>query len=398
MRRATGAPRVDSHLALPRRRRDRPRCRSSAVRPQRRPALDDDRAYPLSRPATPRCRRRSRPIIVRADHSRPDRLCRGAGDRRPRHEGAGRHAGRSGACGRWRPAATSRSIAAAIRRGPQTVLARLPAAHRCGARAPRVRRGRWRRRGGDVGRAGLRRRGAGGRTRVGCSRDRHPRLAAARGRSRPSSRSPCTRRRTATRRWRWATTPRGGRGGCRSTRCAHVDRVGTILLPGFLLIMQLLTIHRVAFMFGWAKPVPVAAWKFRNPRRGMMVVAAAGPAMNFLLAWIGALGLHVVPLARRDAAAGRVRCCCSCSTSCSTNLVLGAVQPAADPAARRRADRGRPAAAAARAALGAAGAGRDRAGDPGGVPRRRPSCDSAGFDFDPIRALFDTVAVPRASP
>ena len=70
---------------------------------------------------------------------------------------------------------------------------------------------------------------------------------------------------------------------------AHVDRVGTILLPGFLLIFQLLVWHNVQFMFGWAKPVPVSAWKFRDPRRGMMFVAAAGPAMNFALAWIGAL-------------------------------------------------------------------------------------------------------------
>ena len=69
----------------------------------------------------------------------------------------------------------------------------------------------------------------------------------------------------------------------------HVDRVGTILLPGFLLIFQLLTIHRVVFMFGWAKPVPVAAWKFRHPRQGMAAVAVAGPAMNFFLAWVGAL-------------------------------------------------------------------------------------------------------------
>jgi Zn-dependent protease len=76
----------------------------------------------------------------------------------------------------------------------------------------------------------------------------------------------------------------------------HVDRVGTILLPGFLLISQLLTIGRVVFMFGWAKPVPVAAWRFPNPRRGMMLVAAAGPAMNFLLAWLGALSLHALPL------------------------------------------------------------------------------------------------------
>jgi Zn-dependent protease len=80
----------------------------------------------------------------------------------------------------------------------------------------------------------------------------------------------------------------------------HIDRVGTILLPGFLLISQLLTIGRVAFMFGWAKPVPVAAWRFPNPRRGMMVVAAAGPAMNFVLAWLGMLSLHVLPLLPRS--------------------------------------------------------------------------------------------------
>jgi Zn-dependent protease len=42
-------------------------------------------------------------------------------------------------------------------------------------------------------------------------------------------------------------------------------------------------------MFGWAKPVPVSAWKFRDPRRGMAAVAVAGPAMNFFLAWVGAL-------------------------------------------------------------------------------------------------------------
>lgn len=73
----------------------------------------------------------------------------------------------------------------------------------------------------------------------------------------------------------------------------HVDRVGTILLPGFLLLFQLLTIHRVVFMFGWAKPVPVSAWKFSDPRRGMALVAIAGPAMNFFLAWLAALLMPV---------------------------------------------------------------------------------------------------------
>ena len=76
----------------------------------------------------------------------------------------------------------------------------------------------------------------------------------------------------------------------------HVDRVGTILLPGFLLVSQLLTIGHVGFMFGWAKPVPVAAWSFRNPRRGMMIVAAAGPAMNFMLAWLAGLAAHGLAL------------------------------------------------------------------------------------------------------
>ena len=70
---------------------------------------------------------------------------------------------------------------------------------------------------------------------------------------------------------------------------AHIDRFGTIILPAVLLISQLLTIGRVAFMFGWAKPVPVSAWKFPNPRRGMAIVAVAGPAMNFFLVWLGAL-------------------------------------------------------------------------------------------------------------
>jgi Zn-dependent protease len=73
----------------------------------------------------------------------------------------------------------------------------------------------------------------------------------------------------------------------------HIDRVGTILLPGFLLIVQLITLHRVAFMFGWAKPVPVSAYRFRYPRQEMALVAAAGPAMNFFLAWVAALAMHL---------------------------------------------------------------------------------------------------------
>jgi Zn-dependent protease len=78
----------------------------------------------------------------------------------------------------------------------------------------------------------------------------------------------------------------------------HVDRVGTIILPGILLATQLLTIGRVVAMFGWAKPVPVNPWRLRNPRFGMVLVAAAGPAMNFFLAWVAALVAH--PLQAMD--------------------------------------------------------------------------------------------------
>jgi Zn-dependent protease len=78
----------------------------------------------------------------------------------------------------------------------------------------------------------------------------------------------------------------------------HIDRFGTLILPGILVVVQLLTIRHIAFLFGWAKPVPVSAWRFTgrfwNPRRGMALVAAAGPAANFFLAWLGALAMHGV--------------------------------------------------------------------------------------------------------
>lgn len=72
---------------------------------------------------------------------------------------------------------------------------------------------------------------------------------------------------------------------------AHVDRVGTLIVPGLLLILNSFTGSR--FMFGWAKPVPVDPWRFRDPRRGMMLVAMAGPAINFALATLAALALHL---------------------------------------------------------------------------------------------------------
>lgn len=68
----------------------------------------------------------------------------------------------------------------------------------------------------------------------------------------------------------------------------HVDPFGTILLPGFLLLAH------SPFLFGYAKPVPVNFRALHNPRIGMVLVAAAGPAMNIGLAIVAALSFHLI--------------------------------------------------------------------------------------------------------
>ena len=67
----------------------------------------------------------------------------------------------------------------------------------------------------------------------------------------------------------------------------HVDPIGTIVLPGLLKLAG-------APVFGWAKPVPVNKWRLRNPRFGMMAVAAAGPASNLVLAALAAVALGLL--------------------------------------------------------------------------------------------------------
>ncbi|WP_114375004.1 site-2 protease family protein [Elioraea thermophila] len=81
----------------------------------------------------------------------------------------------------------------------------------------------------------------------------------------------------------------------------HLDPFGTVALPLLLFGLQMLSIGRVEFLFGWAKPVPVDPRNFRRPRQDMALVAAAGPAINLALAFaIAALG-HVVDLLPRPA-------------------------------------------------------------------------------------------------
>ena len=50
----------------------------------------------------------------------------------------------------------------------------------------------------------------------------------------------------------------------------HIDIMGLLMM--------------IVFKFGWAKPVPVNMWKFKNPKKGMAITAAAGPIANLLIA------------------------------------------------------------------------------------------------------------------
>ena len=62
----------------------------------------------------------------------------------------------------------------------------------------------------------------------------------------------------------------------------HVDPIGTIAVPGLLLLTG------APFLFGWAKPVPVNFGNLRNPKRDMIWVAGAGPLANFAMALLWA--------------------------------------------------------------------------------------------------------------
>lgn len=63
---------------------------------------------------------------------------------------------------------------------------------------------------------------------------------------------------------------------------AHIDPIGTILLPVLLIFMG-------SPPFGWAKPVPVNPYNLRNPKRDNMLISAAGPLSNLTVAFIAFL-------------------------------------------------------------------------------------------------------------
>jgi Zn-dependent protease len=69
---------------------------------------------------------------------------------------------------------------------------------------------------------------------------------------------------------------------------AHIDPFGTLILPGLLILFG------APFIFGWAKPVPVAFHRLRRPKRDMIWVALAGPLTNIALAVLCGLAFHGV--------------------------------------------------------------------------------------------------------
>lgn len=68
---------------------------------------------------------------------------------------------------------------------------------------------------------------------------------------------------------------------------AHIDPIGTVLLPILLVIMR-------APVFGWAKPVPVNPFNLRNPRRDNLWISAAGPMANILVASFSLIAIVLI--------------------------------------------------------------------------------------------------------
>jgi len=75
----------------------------------------------------------------------------------------------------------------------------------------------------------------------------------------------------------------------------HIDPIGTLLLP-------IIGIFYGGFMFGWAKPVPVSVNRLNNPKRDYMLVSAAGPISNLLLAALSFVLLMVLKMSSPESA------------------------------------------------------------------------------------------------
>jgi len=85
----------------------------------------------------------------------------------------------------------------------------------------------------------------------------------------------------------------------------HMDPWGTVVLPLFLILV------RSPFLVGWAKPVPVNPYLMRDPKRGMMLVGAAGPLANIALILLSALALRAMPFSAPPFLFDLFKYCCA---------------------------------------------------------------------------------------
>lgn len=69
----------------------------------------------------------------------------------------------------------------------------------------------------------------------------------------------------------------------------HIDIIGSVLLPLFLIITG------SPFLIGWAKPVPIDPFNLKDPRRDSAIIAFGGPASNLAIALIFSAFLRIVP-------------------------------------------------------------------------------------------------------
>jgi Zn-dependent protease len=93
--------------------------------------------------------------------------------------------------------------------------------------------------------------------------------------------------------WRCGDDTAYNRGRVSFNPLRHIDPFGTIILPAAMFLS-------FGTSFGYAKPVPVNFARLRHARRDMILVAAGGPASNFVLAIVSAILLHVVPHSGSD--------------------------------------------------------------------------------------------------
>jgi len=105
----------------------------------------------------------------------------------------------------------------------------------------------------------------------------------------------------------------------------HADLIGTVIFPLMAMVSGIPLI-------GWAKPVPVLVSRLKHGRKDFVLVAAAGPASNLLIAVIASLVLHLILRLSFDADAGTPWV----PIATMAARAAGRLQHAADSAARRR--------------------------------------------------------------